>query len=75
MILPHITIYDFVVIIGFMLLLVITGIVFRNFSSDSANFFVGGHNMPWWIAGISAFMFGISCATLTCSAGLVHDHG
>lgn len=45
---------DWVLIIGFMLLIVGIGLSYTNKAGkDVESFFLGGRNLPWWIAGTS----------------------
>ncbi len=45
---------DWIIIIGFLLLIVSVGLSFaQKGSKDLSSFFLGGRNLPWYIAGIS----------------------
>jgi len=66
---------DYVVIGCYLTLLVAVGFVFRSFTSDAADYFIGGHKVAWWMAGASAFMMNFSAYTFTGLAGLAYRHG
>ena len=47
-------IWDWVIIVGFLLFIVMVALSYKNKASkDTDSFFLGGRNLPWWIAGTS----------------------
>lgn len=45
---------DWTIIIAYTILIVIIGLLFRKKSGKSlSDFFLGGRNLPWWLAGLS----------------------
>ncbi|MEM7551003.1 MAG: sodium:solute symporter family protein [Bacteroidota bacterium] len=46
--------WDYLIIVSFISLIVFVGLRFKNKASkDTNSFFLGGRNLPWWIAGTS----------------------
>ena len=46
--------YDWIVIVGFLLLIIVVGLsLTKQASKNLSSFFLGGRNLPWYIAGIS----------------------
>lgn len=70
-----ITFYDYIVI-GFYLVFMLTiGVVFRQMSKDTSDYFRAGGAMPWWLTGASAWIFSFSAWTFTGAAGKVYETG
>ncbi len=45
---------DWTIIVGFLALILIVGSLYaRRASQNIEQFFLGGRNLPWWLAGIS----------------------
>jgi len=66
---------DFVVIAGYMLLMVGIGVFAMRFNRGAADYFKGGNRIHWLAAGLSSFMSGFSAWTFTGAAGLAYQHG
>ena len=73
--LPRLAHVDYIVIFCYMVMLVSIGFLFRNFTKDAEDFFVGGHKISWWMAGASAFMCNFSAYTFTGLMGVAYKHG
>jgi hypothetical protein len=58
-----------------MLFMLTMGYIQKRFSKDSSDFFRGGCKSPWWLAGASAFMAGISAYSFTGAAGVAFESG
>ncbi len=69
------SIFDYGVIICYLLFISSLGFVFRKFSKDSSDFFRGGGNMLWWLVGATAFMTQFSAWTFTGAAGYAYSNG
>lgn len=67
--------YDYIVIAFYFVFMVVIGIVFRKFSSDTSDYFRGGGSMQWWLSGASSFMVLFSAWTFTGAAGKIYDTG
>lgn len=59
---------DVWVILIYLVFLVVIGWVFKNFNSNTSDYFRGGGNMLWWLVGSTAFMTQFSAWTFTGAA-------
>ncbi|NQV31158.1 MAG: hypothetical protein HQ515_00605 [Phycisphaeraceae bacterium] len=67
---------DWLIIGGFLAVIILIGIVVsRRSASTSAEYFLGGRNMPWWLLGVSMVACTFSCDTPNLVTGLVRDGG
>lgn len=67
---------DWIIILSFIAVIVLIGlIVSRRASSSSAEFFLGGRTMPWWLLGVSMVACTFSCDTPNLVTGMVRDGG
>ncbi len=66
---------EYLVIIGYLVLIVVVGIVFKKFSSNTKDYFIGGAKGSWWLVGSSAFMSAFSAWTFTGAAGVAFEAG
>lgn len=66
---------EYLVIIGYLVLIAIVGIVFKKFSSDTDDYFKSGSKGTWWLVGSSAFMSAFSAWTFTGAAGVAFESG
>lgn len=66
---------EYMVIIGYVVLIIVVGIVFKKFSSDTDDYFKGGSKGSWWLVGSSAFMSAFSAWTFTGAAGVAFESG
>jgi len=65
----------FAVIGGYLLTLIVVGLVFRRFSKDTSDYFRAGGKATWWLIGGSVFMRGFSAWTFTGAAGAAFQAG
>src|ERR1022692_140484 len=65
----------FAVIAGYLLTLIVVGLVFRRFSKDTSDYFRAGGMAAWWLIGGSVFMRGFSAWTFTGAAGAAFQAG
>ncbi|HWA85132.1 MAG TPA: hypothetical protein VG710_02820 [Opitutus sp.] len=65
----------FAVIAGFLLTLIVVGLVFRRFSSNTSDYFRAGGKAAWWLVGGSIFMATFSAWTFTGAAGAAFQVG
>ncbi|RME66708.1 MAG: transporter, partial [Verrucomicrobia bacterium] len=70
-----VTIYDYATVVFYLLFMLAVGIVFRRMSQDTSDYFRAGGCMPWWLTGVSAWMFSFSAWTFTGAAGKVYQAG
>ena len=66
---------EYLVIIGYLVLIAVVGIVFKKFSSDTDDYFKSGSKGSWWLVGSSAFMSAFSAWTFTGAAGVAFESG
>lgn len=66
---------DWIVIAIFFLAMVIIGIWAHYKNKDSADYFIAGGELPWWLSGISHHVSGYSGAVFVAYAGLAYTHG
>lgn len=66
---------DWIVIFLFFLVMVFIGFWSFREVDDSADFFVAGGKLPWWLSGISHHISGYSGAVFVAYAGLAYTHG
>lgn len=66
---------EYLVIIGYLALIITVGLVFKKFSSNTDDYFKGGSKGTWWLVGSSAFMSAFSAWTFTGAAGIAYEAG
>lgn len=70
-----ITVYDYIIIGFYLVFMLAIGVVFRKMSKNTSDYFRAGGAMPWWLTGISAWIFSFSAWTFTGAAGKVYESG
>jgi SSS family transporter len=68
-------IIEYSVIVAYLVLMLVVGVVFKNFNKNSGDYFRGGSQGTWWIVGMSSFMAGISAFTFTGNGGAAFEAG
>ncbi len=64
------------IVIGFYFVFIIgIGYLFKHVSKNSSDYFRGGGNMLWWMAGMSAVMASLSTWSFTGAAAKVYETG
>lgn len=67
---------DVVIIIGFLISVVLVGsAAARRASKSSADFFLSGRTMPWWLLGVSMVACTFSCDTPNLVTDIVRTRG
>lgn len=66
---------DYLVIVGFFVVLIAIGIYSYTKVKNSADFFTAGGNLPWWLSGISHHVSGYSGAVFVAYASIAYTHG
>ena len=69
------TLYDYIVVAGYFVFLIITGIITRKLISNTSDYFRGSGRMLWWMVGSSAFLVQFSAWTFTGAAGEAYLNG
>lgn len=70
-----ITTYDHIMIAFYLVFMLAIGVVFRRMSKDTSDFFPAGSAMPWWLTGVSAWIFRFCAWMFTGAAGAFCIHG
>lgn len=66
---------DYVVMIGYLLALVVIGMLCSGRKKDTKDFLLGGGKMPWFALGISCLMAALSAFSLVMIPGEIYNHG
>ncbi len=67
---------DWVIVFAFLGLVLLVGLLAsRKVGDDSADFFLGGRSMPWWLLGVSMVACTFSCDTPNLVTDLVRSKG
>src|SRR5215467_10395876 len=67
---------DWAVIIGYLLINLLIGIYYRQRSSgNTAEFFISGRDVSWWLAGAAMVATTFAADTPLLVTGLVANHG
>lgn len=69
------SIYDYLVIGFYFAFMAMIGWVCRKFIGNTSDYFRGGGQMLWWMAGCSAFVVQFSAWTFTGAAGKAYEDG
>lgn len=67
--------YDYLVIGFYFVFMALIGLVCRKFIGNTSDYFRGGGQMLWWMAGASAFMVSFSAWTFTGAASKAYEDG
>lgn len=67
--------YDYISIVFYFIFVVTVGAVFSRRNKNTSDYFRGGGIMPWWLAGVSAWMASFSAWTFTGAAGKIFEAG
>jgi Na+/proline symporter len=67
--------YDYLSIFFYFVFVFTVGVVFSRRNKNTSDYFRGGGIMPWWMAGVSAWMMSFSAWTFTGTAGKIYDTG
>lgn len=66
---------DYLVVIGYFVLLLAVGLWFRNRLNNMKDYFAGGNQIPWWMAGISHYMSSFSAFSFVAYAQIGYMYG
>jgi SSS family solute:Na+ symporter len=69
------TLPDMLVIAGYFLVVIWIGFEFRGRAKALGDYFAGGHQVPWWLAGISHYMSSFSAFSFVAYAQLGYTWG
>jgi SSS family transporter len=71
----RLTLPDYIVIIGYFLVVLCVGLYFNKRQAASRDYFAGGHQVPWWLAGISHYMSSFSAFTFIAYSQIAYTNG
>ncbi|MCK5073490.1 MAG: Na+:solute symporter [Bacteriovoracaceae bacterium] len=72
----HLSVLDWTIVVGYLVLSVAVGIYFSKKATQSIDdFFVAGRSLPWWLAGITMAASALAIDTPLGIMGLVGAHG
>ena len=66
---------DHVIIIGYFLLLATIGIYFWKRVRHTRDYFAGGRNIPWWLAGVSFYLTAHSAFSFVAYSEMAYRYG
>ncbi len=70
------TIWDYGIIVGYLLLMLSIGLFYRKTGSNNIEaFFISGKNFPWWLAGVSLIATTFAADTPLAITELVNNKG
>lgn len=67
--------YDTIVVVFYFVFMTLMSWVFKRFVRNTSDYFRGGGEMLWWMAGAGAFMVSFSAVTFTGMAGKAYSDG
>jgi solute:Na+ symporter, SSS family len=71
----RLTFPDYVVIFGYFIVVLVVGVYFNNRQRASQDYFAGGHQVSWWLAGISHYMSSFSAFTFVAYSQMAYTYG
>ena len=71
----HLTLPDYVVIFGYFIVVLLVGLHFNKKQTAAQDYFAGGHQVPWWLAGISHYMSSFSAFTFIAYSQIAYTYG
>lgn len=71
----HLSTPDYTVIAGYYVVVVWIGLWFRKRLSTMEDYFAGGHQVPWWLAGISHYMSSFSAFSFIAYTQIAYLYG
>ncbi len=66
---------DYVILAGFFVVLLGVGFFYAGRMMNLRDFFSGGRQVPWWLAGISLYMTTFSAFTFVSYSALAYKNG
>ncbi|MBX7258028.1 MAG: hypothetical protein K1Y02_16830 [Candidatus Hydrogenedentes bacterium] len=66
---------DYIILAGFFVVLLGVGVFYAGRMQNLRDFFSGGRQVPWWLAGISLYMTTFSAFTFVSYSALAYKNG
>jgi len=70
-----VNIYDYLVVLGYFIFMLGIGLYFMRMNKGGKDYFAGGSMIPWWVSGMTLYMFNFSAWTFTGAAGFAYATG
>lgn len=70
-----VTVSDYIVVAGYFVLVLCIGLWFRTRLTNVGEYFAGGNQIPWWMAGISHYMSSFSAFSFVAYAQIGYMYG
>ncbi len=71
----RLTFPDYIVIFGYFVVVLLVGVYFNKRQVASQDYFAGGQQVPWWLAGISHYMSSFSAFTFIAYSQMAYMYG
>ena len=71
----RLTFPDYIVIAGYFLVVLWVGFYFKKHQSAASDYFAAGHQVPWWLAGISHYMSSFSAFSFIAYSQTAYSYG
>jgi SSS family solute:Na+ symporter len=71
----HLTFPDYIVIFGYFAVVLVVGLYYNKRQTASQDYFAGGHQVSWWLAGISHYMSSFSAFTFIAYSQIAYTYG
>lgn len=71
----HLSAPDYLVVVGYFIIVLWIGFYFRNRLAAARDYFAGGNQIPWWLAGISHYMSSFSAFSFIAYAQMGYTYG
>ena len=66
---------DYIVVAGYFVVVLWVGFYFRKRQDAAKDYFAAGHQLPWWLAGISHYMSSFSAFAFVAYSQLGYSYG
>ncbi|MCI0515769.1 hypothetical protein L0128_21350 [candidate division KSB1 bacterium] len=66
---------DYLVITIYLVLMALIGLYLSRTNQKTSDYFIGGRQIPWWMAGLSTFISGFSAFVFVAAAGFTYKNG
>lgn len=71
----HLSAPDYLVVAGYFVIVLWIGFYFKNRLAAARDYFAGGNQVPWWLAGISHYMSSFSAFSFIAYAQMGYNYG
>ena len=71
----HFQTADYIVVVGYFLLLLGIGVYFARFMRGAREYFTGDNQLPWWLAGVSYYMTYFSAFAFVAYGEVAYRYG